>query len=147
MITYVELSDESSGCDGSRDIQLCRLLEAEFRHIVVAKKTSTAHCTLLKDILQLRLTTAESVRALYRRDQQFGFVDFDTFREGYWAHFPGSLKDGLSALRVTFTSSTELIILLLGPELVFGEILGMPVESLSERKSSTMLSSPAGIQA
>ncbi|KAI0757657.1 hypothetical protein C8Q80DRAFT_1092486 [Daedaleopsis nitida] len=87
---------------------LCRLLEGEFRHLLETNKMTSAQASILRDILQLRPgTSAGGARALYMADKKFSFVDYDGFRENYWAHFPGSLKQSLN------------------PELVFGEFLGV----------------------
>ncbi|RDX51441.1 hypothetical protein OH76DRAFT_1481370 [Lentinus brumalis] len=97
---------------------LCRLLEAEFRHLLEEGKTTRTQAELLQDILRVRKTPQPARRKVYVEDAPAAFVDYDMFLEKYWARFPESLKDPS-----------------LSPELVFGEILG--VIKGSERARST----------
>ncbi|RPD59343.1 hypothetical protein L226DRAFT_495257 [Lentinus tigrinus ALCF2SS1-7] len=90
--------------------QLCGLLEAEYRYLVEEGKTSSTQAVQLRDALGLKQKTAHpSRRKRYVEEALPVIVDFDTFLEKYWTHFPESLLRDAS----------------LSPELVFGEIMGV----------------------
>ncbi|EJF58550.1 P-loop containing nucleoside triphosphate hydrolase protein, partial [Dichomitus squalens LYAD-421 SS1] len=67
---------------------LCRLLENEFRHLVEQEKIDAHRASLLRDIMKLRPRPTRTRPAAYLQEERDTFLDYDTFREIYWSHFP-----------------------------------------------------------
>lgn len=89
-------------------VQICRLLESEFRHHALELEKKEAVAQAVQDALDLQDPDGRdgALSNDYMQQRRAKFVSYGTFLEEYWSHFPQSLTKGLD------------------PTLVFGEFMG-----------------------
>ena len=79
-------------------MQLSRLLESEFRHLVEAAEKQDGALALVRSIFDLRTSGNEDAKPRSTRPNVLRerFLDFEKFHKVYWQHFPQDLVKGLS---------------------------------------------------
>ncbi|KAM5542265.1 hypothetical protein V8D89_004138, partial [Ganoderma adspersum] len=95
---------------------LCRLLEGEFRYLVEQEKVDANKASLLRDIMKLRPRPTRFQTGRYLQDERDSFLDYETFLEVYWSHFPENS---------------------LNPDLVWGEFMAVIKGSAGALRSET----------